>query len=68
MGYFHVLRALLGVFELTIICDCYDLDSNVSGFTISMCLKIFGSSMLSVWFKLIDVLFSDVMLNMNYVI
>ena len=22
--YFHVFRALLGLFELTIICDCYD--------------------------------------------
>ena len=24
MGYFHVFRALLGVFELTIMGDCYD--------------------------------------------
>ena len=25
VGYFHVFRAFLGVFELTIMGDCYDL-------------------------------------------
>ena len=60
MGYFHVFRALLGVFELTIMGDCYDLHSKVSGFTTSMSLENLGSNILSVWFKLIDVLFSDV--------
>ena len=34
VGYFHVFRALLGLFELNIMGDCYDLYSKVSGFTI----------------------------------
>ena len=45
-------RPLLGVFELTIIDDCYELYSKVSCFTILMCLRNFGSNILSVWFKL----------------
>ena len=55
VGYFHVFRALLGVFELTIMGDCYDLYSKYSGFTISMCLRNFGSNILRVWFKLKNV-------------
>ena len=42
--YFHVFRAFLGVFELTIMGDCYDLYSKDSGFTISMCLRNLGSN------------------------
>ena len=37
-GYFHVFRALLGVFELPIMGHCYDLYSKDSGFTTSICL------------------------------
>ena len=48
--------------------DCYDSYSKVSVFTISMCLRIFGSNILRVWFKLKKVLFSDVIFNMNFVI
>ena len=48
--------------------DCYDLYSKVSVFTISMCLRIFGSNILRVWFKLKKVSFSDVIFNMNFVI
>ena len=52
VGYFYVFRALLGVFELTIMSDCYDLYSTDTGFTTSMCLRNFGSNILIVWFKL----------------
>ena len=36
VGYFHVSRALLGVFELTFMGDTYNLYSKDSGFTLSM--------------------------------
>ena len=52
VGYFHVFRALLGVFELTIMGHFYDLYSKYSGFTTSMCLRKFGSNILRVWLKL----------------
>ena len=52
VGYFHVFRALLGVFELTFMGDTYGLYSKDSGFTLSMCLRNFGSNILRVWFKL----------------
>ena len=55
VGYFHVFRAFLGVFELTIMGDCYDLYSKDSGFTISMCHRNFESNILRVWFKLKNV-------------
>ena len=43
VGYFHVFRALLGVFDLTFMGDTYNLCSKDSGFTLSMCLRSFGS-------------------------
>ena len=52
VGYFHVSRALLGVFELTFMGDTYNLYSKDSSFTLSMCLRNFGSNILRVWFKL----------------
>ena len=52
VGYFNVFSAHLGVFELTIMGDCYDLYSKDSGFIISMCFRNFGSNILRVWFKL----------------
>ena len=55
VGYFHVFRAFLGVFELIIMGDCYDLYNKDSGFTISMCHRNFGSNTLRVWFKLKNV-------------
>ena len=61
VGYFYVFRALLGVFELTFMVDTYNLYSKDSGFTLSMCLRYFGSNILRVWFKLF-VSFSDVVL------
>ena len=54
-GYFHVFRALLGVFELPIMGDCYDLYSKDSGFTTSICLRNFGSNILRILFKLKNV-------------
>ena len=68
VGYFHVFRALLGVFELIIMGDCCDLYSKVSCFTISMCLRNFGSNILRVWFKLKKVSSSDFVFNINFVI
>ena len=68
VGYFHVFRALLGVFDLTIMGDCYDSYSKVSCFTISMCLRNFGSNILRVWSKLKMVSFSDFIFNINFVI
>ena len=41
VGYFHVPRALLGVFELTFMDETFDLYSKDSGFTLSMCLTNF---------------------------
>ena len=55
VGYFYVFRALLGVFELTIMGDCYDLYSKDTGLTTSMFLRNFGSNILRVWFKLKNV-------------
>ena len=52
VGYFHVFGALLEIFELTIMGDCYYLYSKFSSFTISMCLRNFGPNLLRVWFKL----------------
>ena len=68
VGYFHVYRALLGVFELIIMSDCCDLYSKVSCFTISMCLRNFGSNILRVWFKLKKFSSSDFIFNINFVI
>ena len=68
VGYFHVFRALLGVFELIIMGDCCDLYSKVSCFTISMCLKNFESNILRVWFTLKKVSFSDFIFNINFLI
>ena len=48
VGYFHVFSALLGIFELTIMGNHYDLYSKVSDFTITMCLRNFGPSILRV--------------------
>ena len=58
----------MGVFELTIMGDYYDLYSKVSCFTISMCLRNFGSNILKVLFKLKKVSFSDCIFNINFVI
>ena len=55
VGYFHVFRAFLGVLELPIMGDCYDLYNKDSGFTISMYHRNFGSNILRVWFKLKNV-------------
>ena len=55
VGYFNVFSAHLGVFELTIMSDCYDLYSKDSVFIISMCLRNFGSNILRVWLKLKNV-------------
>ena len=52
VGYFHVFRALLGVFELTLMGDTYNLYCKDSGFILSMCLRNFGSNILRVWLKL----------------
>ena len=52
VGYFHVFMALLGVFELNFMVDTYNLYSKDYGFTLSMCLRNFGSNILRVWFKL----------------
>ena len=52
VGYFHDSRALLGVFELIFMDDNYNLYSKDSGFTLSLCLRNFGSNILRVWFKL----------------
>ena len=52
VGYFHVSRSLLGVFELTFMGEIYNLYSKDSGFTLSMFLRNFGSIILRVWFKL----------------
>ena len=52
VGYFHVSRTLLGVFELTLMSDTYYLYSKDSGFTLLICLWNFGSIILRVWFKL----------------
>ena len=68
VGYFNVFRAPLGVFELIIMGDCGDLYSKVSCFTISMCLRNFGSNILRVWFKLKKVSSSDFIFNINFVI
>ena len=62
VGYFHVSSALLG--ELTIMSDCYDLYSKVSGVTIPMYLRSFGSNISRVRFK--KVLFSDVSFKMYF--
>ena len=51
-GVLSCFQGLLGVVELTIMGDCYDLYSKDSGFTISMCLRNFESNILRVWFKL----------------
>ena len=37
VGYFHIFGALLGIFELAIMGDCYYLYRKITGFTISMC-------------------------------
>ena len=47
-GVLSCFQGLLGVFELTIMGDCYDLYSKDSCFTISMCLRNFGSNILRV--------------------
>ena len=47
---------------------CYDLYSKVSCFTISMCLRNFGTNILRVLFKLKKVSFSDFIFNINLVI
>ena len=52
VGYFHVSRTLLGVFEVTFMGDPYNLYSKDSGFILSMCLRNFGSIILRVWLKL----------------
>ena len=69
VGYFHVFRAPLGVFELIIMGDrdCCDLYSKVSCFTISMCLRNVESNILRVWFKLKKVSFSVFIFNINFV-
>ena len=59
MGYFDVFRALLGVFALIIIGEYCDLYGKVSCFTLSMCLRNFGSNILRVCFKLKKVSFSE---------
>ena len=66
--YFHVFRAVLGVFELIIIGDCCDLYGKAVCLTISMCLRNFGSNILRVWFKLKKVSCSDFIFNINFVI
>ena len=68
VGYFHVFGALLGIFELAIMGDCYYLYSKFSGFTISMCLRNFRPNSLRVCFKLRKFLFSDVIINMHCVL
>ena len=55
VGYPYVFRALWGVFELTIMADCYDLYSKDSGLTLSMCHRNFGSNILRIWFKVNNV-------------
>ena len=37
-----------GIFELALMVDCYDLHSKDFGFTLSMCLRNFGSNILRV--------------------
>ena len=58
----------LGIFEIAFMRDCYHLYGKFSSFTISMCLRIFGPNILRVWFKLRKSLFSDVIINMNFVL
>ena len=48
VGHFHAFMTLLGVFELTFMGDTYNLYSKDSGFTLSMCLRNFGSNILRV--------------------
>ena len=48
VGYFHVFRALLGIFELAFMGDCYYLYGKFSCFTILMCLRNFGPNILRV--------------------
>ena len=67
VGYLHVFRALLGVFEHIIMGDGCDLNSKVSCFTISMCLRNFGSNILRVWFKLKKFSSSDFIFNIIFV-
>ena len=52
VGYFHVFRAHLRVFELIIMGECCDLYCKVCWFTVSMCLRNCASNILIVWFKL----------------
>ena len=42
----------LGVFERTFMGDTYNSYSKDSGFTLSMCLRNFGSNVLRVWVNL----------------
>ena len=63
-----MFRCFLGILELGFMPDCYYLYGKFSGFTISMCLRNFGPNILRVWFKLRKFLFSDVIINMNFVL
>ena len=63
-----MFRCFLGIFKLAVMRDCYYLYGAFSGFTILMCLRNFGPNILRVWFKLRKSLFSDVMINMNFVL
>ena len=67
VGVLSCFQCFLGIFELAFMRDCYYLYGKFSGFTISMCFRKFGPNILRVWFKLRKFLFSDVIINMNFV-
>ena len=67
-GVLSCFRVFLVIFELAFMRDCYNLYGKFSGFIISMCLRNFGPNILRVWFKLRKFLFSDVIINMNFVL
>ena len=67
-GVLSCFPCFLGIFELAFMRDCYYLYGKFSGFTISMFLRNFGANILRVWFKLRKSLFSEVIININFVL
>ena len=63
-----MFRVFLVIFEHAFMRDCYYLYGKFSGLTISMCHRNFGQNILRVWVKLRKFLFSDVIIDMNFVL
>ena len=67
VGYFHVYGAFKGYLNSL---SCVTVNIYTANFVVSLyqCVRNFGLNILRVWFKLRKFLFSDIIINMNFVL